>query len=89
VLIKQGIEEDKMNINNTFTYKCDICEQWFAAMAAKFVDPMAGIIFGAGFAVKCLCKDGEIRGKRNPKKSMGDRILACPFCDSIHIRNFE
>jgi hypothetical protein len=69
-------------------YKCDKCAGTFKAVEAKLVDPADNVeIFG--YAIMCVEKDGAIVSKCNPKKANGDKMLACPHCETIHLNGFD
>jgi hypothetical protein len=69
--------------------KCVLCGKGFNANNAKFTAPIAeGIVFSAGFPVQCLLRDGTIRKKQDPQPSSGDRIVTCPYCDSVHTTDY-
>jgi len=68
-------------------YKCDSCKKVFPLSEIKFVEAADNItILTPPMPFVFLDKDGIITGgSQQPSKKNGDKILACPHCDKIHL----
>jgi len=70
-------------------FSCGLCDRSFSVNGADYSTPIHGVTFGEGFAVWCLDKYKNIRKTWSPDKDLQDRIITCPYCGNIHIKEFE
>lgn len=69
------------------TYQCDKCKKTFKAREVKLIEPARNItIFGE--LIMMVDKDGKIVGG-DPDADKGDRLLACPHCETPHLFGFD
>ncbi|MDX1806228.1 MAG: hypothetical protein R3267_04320 [Paenisporosarcina sp.] len=73
------------------TFKCDECQKTFeghevtlteAADNIEIMTPMMPFVY--------VDKDNNLMGGREqPSKAKGDKLLACPHCESPHLFGFD
>ena len=84
-----------MNMTNIikkdeYVYECASCGSSFKAAEIKLITPTRDFtISTAGYKVMCVERNGDLRSKPNPKQRDGDKLLACPRCDHIHLNGFN
>ena len=77
----------KKRFNQLFS--CEFCNHSFNTTTAGYSTPIYGVTFGIGFAVWCLDKFRNIRKTLSPDEDLQDRLIACPYCGNIHIKEFK
>ncbi len=67
-------------------YKCDECKATFKRSEIKFEDPSENFSFGPGMRFVYVDKDNKpCGGEEAASKAKGDKILACPKCNQVHL----
>ena len=72
-------------------FKCEECKKKVLSEDIKYVDPADNIeILTPMMPFIFIDKNGKIAGgSKMAKKSLGDKIFACPHCNTIHLYGFD
>lgn len=76
------------NSKNRDRFKCDECQKIFTGrkIVLKEKPDNMHILFKT---VVAITKDGEIIQSSYEKLDSTDRLLHCPFCDTVHFDGFD
>lgn len=87
-LIAEIIEK---NTKDGKFFKCDECKKKILTEEIKFVEPADNFnILTPMMPFLYADKDGKITGgSKMAKKSLGDKLFACPHCDTVHLYGFD
>lgn len=81
----------KENEANGQYWKCDECKKKITNNEIKLVDPIDNFKFLTPIArFTFVDKNGAlISGSAQASKQEGDKVLACPYCNTIHLYGFD
>ena len=77
----------KVKDKDNLTYKCDGCGETLKAKEFKLEKPIDNIHMM--MSVMYVDKDGNPGKSHYDKLKKSDRLLACPYCDQIHLNGFD
>jgi DNA-directed RNA polymerase subunit RPC12/RpoP len=87
--LKEEPAVDTVTLKNTpkIKYVCDSCNKEFMGKDIILVDPLIGDV-KPFTPMAFVDKRGKLRCGQ-PWSELGDRVLACPHCEHIHLYGFD